>query len=60
MGNLGKKIIRYWAIKCNCRSCRLLFYKKRRKPDLQEEFADFQDNLKETAASAVNVASNLK
>ena len=34
--------------------------RKKKTPGLQEEFADFQDNLKETAASAVHVASKLK
>ena len=33
---------------------------KEKDPQLEEDFADFHDNIKETASSAANVASRLK
>ena len=61
MGNLGKKLLGAGAIGAVAGAAVYYFVKKKNEdPDLQEEFADFQDNVKETAASAVNVASKLK
>lgn len=61
MGNLGKKLLGVGAIGAAAGVAVYYFVKKKNEdPDLQEEFADFQDNVKETAASAVNVASKLK
>ena len=60
-GNLGKKLLGVGAIGAAAGVAVYYFVKKKNEdPDLQEEFADFQDNVKETAASAVNVASKLK
>lgn len=61
MGNFGKKLLGAGAIGAAAGAAVYYFVKKKSEdPDLQEEFADFQDNIKETAASAVNVASRLK
>nr|WP_317361397.1 hypothetical protein [uncultured Blautia sp.] len=61
MGNLGKKFIGISALGAAAGAAVYYFKKKKdENPGLQEEFADFQDNLKETAASAVSVASKLK
>ena len=61
MGNFGKKLLGAGAIGAAAGAAVYYFVKKKNEdPDLQEEFADFQDNIKETAASAVNVASRLK
>ena len=61
MGNFGKKLLGAGAIGAAAGAAVYYFVKKTNEdPDLQEEFADFQDNIKETAASAVNVASRLK
>lgn len=61
MGNFGKKILGAGALGAAAGAAVYYFVKKKNEdPDLQEEFADFQDNVKETAASAVNVASRLK
>ncbi len=61
MGKLGKKLIGAGAFGAAAGAAAYYFVKKKNEdPDLQEEFADFQDNIKETAASAVNVASRLK
>lgn len=58
MGNFGKKLLGAGAIGAAAGAAVYYFVKKKNEdPDLQEEFADFQDNIKETAASAVNVAS---
>ena len=61
MGNFGKKLLGAGALGAAAGAAVYYFVKKKNEdPDLQEEFADFQDNVKETAASAVNVASKLK
>ena len=61
MGNLGKKLLGIGLLSATAGAAVYYFTKKKEEnPDLQEEFADFQDNLKETAASAVNVASKFK
>ncbi len=61
MGNLSKKLLGAGLIGATAGAAVYYFTKKKdENPDLQEEFADFQDNLKETAASAVNVASKFK
>ena len=61
MGNFGKKRLGAGALGAAAGAAVYYFVKKKNEdPDLQEEFADFQDNIKETAASAVNVASRLK
>lgn len=61
MGNLSKKLLGAGLIGATAGAAVYYFTKKKEEnPDLQEEFADFQDNLKETAASAVNVASKFK
>ncbi len=61
MGNLGKKLLGIGLLSATAGATVYYFTKKKEEnPDLQEEFADFQDNLKETAASAVNVASKFK
>ena len=61
MGNFGKKLLGAGALGAAAGAAVYYFIKKKNEdPDLQEEFADFQDNVKETAASAVNVASKLR
>lgn len=61
MGNFGKKLLGAGALGAAAGAAVYYFIKKKNDdPDLQEEFADFQDNVKETAASAVNVASKLR
>ena len=61
VGNLGKKLLGIGLLSATAGAAVYYFTKKKEEnPDLQEEFADFQDNLKETAASAVNVASKFK
>ena len=61
MGNFGKKLLGAGALGAAAGAAVYYFVKKKNEdPDLQEDFADFQDNVKETAASAVNVASRLK
>ena len=61
MGNWSKKILGLGAIGAAAGAA--AYYVKKKKdedPKLQEDFADFQDNIKETASSAMNVASRLK
>ena len=61
MGNFGKKLLGAGALGAAAGAAVYYFVKKKNEdPDLQEDFADFQDNVKETAASAVNVATRLK
>ena len=61
MGNLGKKLLGIGLLSATAGAAVYYFIKnKEENTDLQEEFADFQDNLKENAASAVNVASKFK
>ena len=61
MGNFGKKMVGFGILGAAAGAAVYYFQKKKEEnPDLQEEFADFQDNVKETAASAVNVAVKLK
>lgn len=61
MGNFGKKLLGAGALGAAAGAAVYYFVKKKNEdPDLQEEFADFQDNVKETAASAVSVASKLR
>lgn len=61
MGNLSKKLLGASVLGAAAGAAVYYFQKKKKEnPDLEEEFADFQDNVKETAASAVNVAAKLK
>ncbi len=61
MGNFGKKLLGMGALGAAAGAAAYYFVKKKNEnPDLQEEFADFQDNLKETAVSAAGVASKFK
>lgn len=61
MGNFGKKLFGMGILGAAAGAAAYYFVKKKEEnPDLQEEFADFQDNVKETAASALNVASKFK
>ena len=51
MGSFSKKLLGVSALGAAAGAA-IYYFKKRKEenPDLQEEFADFQDNLKETAA----------
>lgn len=61
MGNLSKKLLGMGALGAAAGAAAYYFMKaKEENADLQEDFSDFQDHLKETAASAVHVASRLK
>ena len=61
MGSFSTKLLGVSALGAAAGAAIYYFKKKKEEnPGLQEEFADFQDNLKETAASAVHVASKLK
>lgn len=49
MGNLGKKLLGIGLLSATAGAAVYYFTKKKEEnPDLQEEFADFQDNLKDT------------
>lgn len=61
MGNFAKKLLGMGTLGAAAGAAAYYFVKKKEEnPELQKEFADFQENLKETATSAVNVASKLK
>ena len=61
MGSFYKKALGFGAL--GAAAGAVAYYLKKQKekdPQLEEDFADFHDNIKETASSAANVASRLK